>query len=402
MSRALRFFAFVWPHLLHGVRGLRRARDQRGGYLVFTHFQDMDRRGRDHQMGPLIEEIERRRIPWVEIARVPFRRSALARARQAKGDRVFFSHGLLLAAARILALPWWSEFRLWGAREAVARRLLEWLGPTTIFVIDESGSGQPFVRAGSALGILVIGVQHGDFQEDNLQYCSAARQRAGLLRSPAPVDRLCVWSEWFRSRLIAVSSIYDRENTVVTGRLRYDGGRTESPRSTPGDRGDGKRRVVVLLLGEAGPAWDQAVMPFCRALERSEEVELRVRPHPSQSFSERERKPRPHTGRDLAEDLLESDVAVGVGSSALLEAVFFGRPVVCFITSALGDSAGYVRDGVAEACTRPEEGVEMCVRLARQSGSDALQRRVWGDNSGFPASRILALAREPIARFRDD
>ena len=72
--------------------------------------------------------------------------------------RLFVSHAAILALARVLSLGKSND----RSRKTVARLLLRSLRPRAVYLIDESGSGQPLLCAARSLGIRVIGVQHGD------------------------------------------------------------------------------------------------------------------------------------------------------------------------------------------------------------------------------------------------
>ena len=74
-------------------------------------------------------------------------------------------------------------------RTVVARWFLRLLRPRVLYLVDESGSGQPLLTAAHQLDIRVVAIQHGDFL-GNRQYCRGPGGAFDL----EPADLLCVWS----------------------------------------------------------------------------------------------------------------------------------------------------------------------------------------------------------------
>ncbi len=327
-ARALRLAGHV---LASSVATLRFALTRRGAVLVFTHAHDLDHDGRDRQMGPLVDRLRAEGRPFFEVTFVALDGGATGWRRNARAKRrPFVSWAALLVAGRIVG------------RERAARAFLALLRPAALFLIDESGSGQPLVRAARSLSIPSVGIQHGDFQPDNAQY---ANPRAGTV----PVDVLAVWSPWFRERLLRCSSSYDASNTRVTGRLR-----DPAPEPVARDAGD----VRVLLVSEAHDRFPVDVEPFLAALREARGIRLAIRPHPGEDAA---RWPVGEVARGtLSEELVRCDVAIGRASSALLEALWFGRPIVCVGA----DPARFVGDGAAIALTNPKDLPSLVQRLA--------------------------------------
>lgn len=369
--RALRRVLWTPVHVVVGLaaftRDLLRAR---GGTLVFTHFQDRDATGRDQQMGPFLEALAARGDRLVQVELVPLSGSVL-RARRPDG-RLAIPHALLLLAARLLALGGRSRHRLRAARRRVAAWALRALAVRIVYTIDESGSGQPFVQAGRSLGIPVVGVQHGDFRPGNPRYDAAAPGSEEV----APVDALCLWSPWFKRRLMAISRIYGEHNTRVTGRPGHE----RPVPATPEPAGEG--RVNVLVLEDAGEEGGAGLAPFVEALRGDGRFALRIRGHPGSARA----GPRP----PLQEELQWCRVAVGRRSSALLMAIRAGRPVVVLDP---GADAELAREGLAEPAADPGALVAACLELSGSAGAGRARStwdRVWGDvPPGPPTDRIL-------------
>src|SRR5690606_18187515 len=205
------------------------------------------------------------------------------------------------------------------------------------------------------------GIQHGDFLPGDPLYDGR------LARDVVPADVLCVWSSWFRARLLSISAAYDEGRVRVTGRMRFP-----PPTEVPRD----PRRLRVLVLGEAGDEFAAAVEPFLSALARDPDVEVAVQPHPA----------RAQATRDLASALAWCDVALGMRSSALYEALFHRRPVVVACKERAHPLAGLVA-----FCPEPEHAAHACRQAAADPATLARARAVvWGDPPDDPVREVLA------------
>lgn len=331
---------------------------RRGRPFILTHHQDRDATGRDRQLGPLLDRLGTRRS---EVAFVPG--NALATWRRLRpGAGLVIPYATLRLIARVL-----GPIRRDPSTRA-ARWLLAVLRPPVAFLIDESGSGQPFVRAARALGIRTVGIQHGDFAAGNTQY-DGARAR-GIVAA----DVLCVWSAWFQARLLSISTIYTSANTRVTGRLR-DPGRATAPHDDDA--------VRVLVIGEPDPEFAATVDPYLEALRAAGDVVVELHPHPAVS-----------TGvRDLATALAWSDVVVGRRSSALLEALWHARPIV--VVGVESAAHEFVVASLAIACPQPSALAAICRTISAMAETDGVgpaRARVWGGAPPCPVEAIVAAA----------
>jgi len=371
LARAARLVAHV---ALGAVSLVWLACTRRGSLLLLTHAPDLDDRGVDEQLGPLVDRLLERRTRFAEVTFVTLDGGLLRNLRAKR--RPFVSLAVVLGAARL-----WSAVArrdLHRARLDAGRQLLRALRPAAVIATDESGSGQTLVRAARSLGVRTVGVQHGDFQPANRQYAFAAGERP-----TEPVDTLCVWSEWFRARLLAVSPIYTRANTRVTGRLRRDGAR---PAPEPADA------LRVLYLSEADPAVAAAVAPFLDALRSEPGIELRVRPHPAEPGGRWPAAEREEGG--LARALARAHAVAGVGSSALLEALHHGVPGVLLAPAGVRDPAGYAASGAFELCDRAADVGRICRSAARTAPAavDRAREAVWGGAPVDPVGAVLEAA----------
>jgi hypothetical protein len=271
----------------------------------------------------------------------------------------------------------------------VAGRILSWLDPALLFVIDESGSAQPFVQAARARRLPVIGVQHGDCGRGNPQYDARL-----MKRTIEPVDVLCLWSPWFRDRLLGVSEIYDRSTTRVAGRLRYP--------PSPAPLGDDAREPTttrVLFLGEAGLSLRSLAQPFVNALSSHTALEVRLRPHPGDG----EPGGSSRTATSLDEDLTWCDVAVGMRSSALLEAVFRHRPVVLCASDGPPPFDGVFLDPPCSPEELPERVLGARNGGTLQPGGGTSRKsspweKIWGGAPADPVGELRRIAQELTPR----
>lgn len=349
---------------------------RRRSNLVFTHHGDIDADGRDQQMGPLVDALIAGGEGLVEVARIPLSPALLGAIRLKR--RPFLSQAALLAPSWLWSLG--SPARATALRRWAAGCLLRLLRPRVVYLIDESGSGQPLLQAARRLGIRVIGIQHGDFA-GNPQYC------AGPTFDRQAADVLCVWSSWYRDRLLDTSPIYTADNVRVTGRLRYP-----TPEAAPRDPSVDDGVLRILVLGERDAAFWTAMDPFVRALTDRRDFAVEVRRHPAETDSDSPPSPSP-LSPSLAVAVKNSDVVLGSGSSALLEAVYWSRAIIVCATLRLGDPAGLVRDGLAIPCENPNDLADLCRELCELDRSAQVRTAhdmVWGDIEVDAVHKILS------------
>ncbi len=362
------------------VSALICAVGRRRSVLVFTHARDISG-GRDAQMGPLVDALVERREKFTELCMIPFGASFLHCLWLKR--RFFVSYTAVLALAWILSLGRRGD--TWDQRRRAARWLLRLLRPRLVYLIDESGSGQPILRAAHDLGIPVLAIQHGDFL--NPHYAAARRGGSDV----EAADLFCLWSSWFQERLLRVSPIYTLANTRITGRLR-----TVAPKASVVSGAVPR----VLVLGEVGACFRHEVEAFLVALDAAG-MKASYRPHPAEAM--------PKSGvaavtiskeTTLAQALQHCDVVLGSSSSALLEALYHGVAVVVFCSPRLDDPAGFAREGLAMRCDVPGDLPELCLRLARKrhaSCAASARAIVWGDAETNVIEEIFGAAREVIS-----
>jgi len=249
-------------------------------------------------------------------------------------------------------------------------------------MIDESGSGQPLLRAARRRGITAIGVQHGDFQAHNPQYTRTGDRPFDV----EPAHVFCVWSSWFRERLLRVSPIYEPNQVVVTGRLRYP--------TTPQDELE-SAQLRILLLSEASPDFPDEVADYVKALQADPGITVCVQPHPAENPT-RWSGAAVHRG-SLVAALQACDVAVGVATSALLEALFHHRPAITLATQSRQDPSGYGAEGLLSICPHPEELPSLCRSLTGPQSMKKLEAeraRLWGEDAPEALETVLGLCLE--------
>ena len=90
----------------------------------------------------------------------------------------------------------------------------------------------------------------------------------------------------------------------------------------------------------------------------------------------------------------------GTGSSALLEALWHGRPAVSLVVAGRRDPAGYADAGLVEPCADPKNLPALCRELARGGAERTEERRarVWAGRRTIPWRRSSP-ARRPGGAF---
>jgi hypothetical protein len=195
-----------------------------------------------------------------------------------------------------------------------------------------------YVKAAHALGIPVAFIP---FSWDNLT-------NKGLMR--VHPDRVLVWNEIQRKEAVELHGS-DPESVIVTGAARFDSFFARSV-STPRAEffarfGLDPDRPLVVFLGSSqltGPNELELVRHWAESLRASSDPALRdcailVRPHPavlsswvSVDLSDLHQvaislQSRQDDGQELFDSMWHAHVAVGLNTSAMLEAAVVGRPV---------------------------------------------------------------------------
>jgi hypothetical protein len=128
--------------------------------------------------------------------------------------------------------------------------------------------------------------------------------------------------------------------------------------------------------------------PFVEALVGGEGFDVDIRRHPADMGSG-----ALPTSMSLTTALQDSDIVIGNGSSALLEAIYWYRPVIVCAVGELGDRAGYVRDGLAVGCDTAAHLAAICQQVFasdRHEKTRTAHDMVWGGIQGEAAPEILA------------
>lgn len=365
--------------------------------LLFTHAVDIDDDGCDPQMGPLADEMKCRRKKYMELVMSPFDGTTLrcisakrkpfvfysffagasgktaTEAFTLENDGVFHENDLALIK-RALARINYECMRL--------RLVFSSMKPGYAFIIDECGSGRPLVLALKSLGVLACGVQHGaSLGAYNLEYMGY-----GYVPNDceAPVaDKLFVWGEYFRRKLLANSHIFTDGHVVVAGQLRQDylRARGSKTKNKPAENETGKSKKRVLFFSQYLDSLRADAVPFLRELAGHDDFCLTLKKHPEENSLDFYRA----AGVDFSEwtqslyaGLEWADAVVSVSSTSLLEAGLFHKPAIVLLTDTAGDRLDIVKDGLCPSAGTPQELVKRLLEMtAPESAPRAAETSVW-------------------------
>lgn len=241
-------------------------------------------------------------------------------------------------------------------------RLMKEIGAQALVLTDENMGGQAFKLGAMEAGIPTVAVQHACIYEDHLNYAfppGTDPDSIGLC------DITCLYGERAREILVG-RSIYPETSVIVTGQVQMDS-RSFRPRDW-GERNEAGERLRdrylpagytrLLFFTSQGPDQASSVPKLLHAFAKSDPTNfLVIRPHPNEGpLSVLRNAIRQHgvkertivRNEESMDDWLEAcDVHLSATSTALAEAVFFGRPNITVGSRCFGDWLGCVSGGVA-------------------------------------------------------
>ena len=268
------------------------------------------------------------------------------------------------------------------ARQRMLKRALRFQHAKRAVIFDDNRHNYELITACHALGLPVLGFQHGVFNKFHAGLMafgfSGARTHA--------FDRYGVWSDLFRDRLLRDSALFDPERVFVSGPVRPP---EESALRRTGVQGSRPKapseRVIRVLVVSEPLARKREVAPYLQELLRDPQFEVCLKLRPGESGRSLEEYGLPEgrvrllqTGT-VFDALAEADVAIGTYSTVLYEAVLAQVPVVWMKTSrAYGRELS--EENLAGTAGRPEE-LPGAIRKAVAQPELELRRireTVWG------------------------
>ena len=195
-----------------------------------------------------------------------------------------------------------------------------------------------YVKAAHRLGIPIVFMP---FSWDNLT-------NKGLMRIQP--DRVLVWNDVQRREAIELHGC-DPERVVITGAARFDEFFTGKPSTTRAEffaqYGLDPERPLLLYLGSSqltGPNEMELVRRWAESIRASDDPAIRnaaivIRPHPAlrNSYASMDYSDLGHVAlslsasrnadQELFDSLYHAHAAIGLNTSAMLEAAIVGRPV---------------------------------------------------------------------------
>jgi hypothetical protein len=283
-----------------------------------------------------------------------------------------------------------------------------------------------YVKAAHRLGLPVAFIP---FSWDNLT-------NKGLMRIHP--DRVLVWNEVQRREAIELHGCAP-DTVAVTGAARFDDFFAGTPATSRdefcGQHGLDPARPLALYLGSSqltGPNEMELIRRWVEALRRSTDEVVRdanilVRPHPalSESWASVDYSDLPrvavsrHASRgadqDLFDSLFHAHVAVGLNTSAMLEAAIVGRPVHTLMVPGFDEGQTGTKHfwylveafgGLATIATTLEEHCAQLATVLRQPQEASARSRAFAESFlrphgiGRPVAPVLAAEVERAGAIR--
>ena len=262
--------------------------------------------------------------------------------------------------------------------------------PSVAVVLDDCRYANELIAACKALGIFVLGYQHG--LGFNKYFSGLMCYGFGTARRHT-FDAYGLWSEYFRQRLLRYSELYTESDTFICGNLRPP---TQEELRKAGQRQDSRQeplRVIVISEPLVAP---EEVVPYISKLIVDELFSVFLKLRPGEDLLQRkeywgdvwQRMDTPSSS-GVYEAFAQADVVVGVYSSILYEAILALKPTVV-LKSTSPYAAPLGQQGLAEWAESPDCVQEVVLRAYQLSHEELERRRnvVWGSTSEY-AARIL-------------
>jgi CDP-Glycerol:Poly(glycerophosphate) glycerophosphotransferase len=385
--------------------------ERRGLSVVGLHLDYRRNLGLD-----TLRQLDRRIVAWESLVTPALAVRALLRGRGVARSfgRVFPGHVLGVPAARLLSdrLPVLFGARLADAVLAIetSRRALGVLRPRCLYVVDAYDLwGRGLVVAAREAAVRSVEVQHGIIRRNHGGYLHLEGEVAADHNQRSPYSPI--------PDLIVVHGVASKESLIEDGHFPPDSVRVtgspniESARRRQGDRHEIRSRLglredglVLLFFGaprHVVPADDEHVRAVLACCLRMPELQLVLRPHPSDhSNPDRYRSEASAAGieaqvltkADPFELVLASDIVVAHNSTTVIDAMALERPVIYINMSGTSDLFPFVEDGGALPA-RTED--QLGTAILALSSAEARLRQVRRHEAY--ANRSYARCADPVA-----
>lgn len=341
--------------------------------LVFTGDKFEREKDHDPRMRDLYEALRERKIPFVEVVR------------SLESWKTVLEHAWTRRRPVVYAVP----YIFWGrvisyctgagyrSKRALRARIqattmdprerFKWLLATSYI---EDASADVWAIRMATFSVWLMGIRSAFFtkvSDRNFHFFIACKQRGiktvGILHGVASryynvydfvgtydgekqigLDAYGVWSSWWKEYYVIHSKAYTASRLFVAGPMRPLVSKREEQRvETKG----GREKAKVLFVSEQ-LAVPEEVLPFLEALLRTPELEVYMKFRPYRDGFELwlkehheeilESVGEEHIMRGTMQDAIRmADVVVGSHSTAVLEALLVGKPIVFFKTKKWGD-----------------------------------------------------------------
>lgn len=267
-----------------------------------------------------------------------------------------------------------------GALSHVYERLLDRARPRlVVMVVHYSYRCLPLTTLARERGIPVAELQHGTLGPGTPAY-NLARHPAGF------PDYLLTWGDWWRDSTPSLPIDPSHAPAIGNAWLERHLARRTAPK-----RGE-RPRVLFVSQGTIGKSLSRMAV----ALVEAGSLDVRYKLHPGEYLGWRERYPWLvgssieviDTPSNIYDEFIRADVAVGVYSTAMYEAVAFGLPVVLAELYGLEHMQGLLDLG----CAQTVADVDALGRAIRdaQPPSPAQRERLWKPNPVDNFRRFVA------------
>lgn len=258
----------------------------------------------------------------------------------------------------------------------ISKWIMKFLNIQCLLSLDDSRYSNELNIAAKDLQITTIGYQHGRFNEYHI----------GLFEFP--FDVYCVWSEYFKNKLLKLSSKYTPNQIAVIGHFRI-----KEPLSLI------QREKIILWLGESNINYEE-VTPFIEKAVK-DGYNIIFRGKPGNNYSLANFLTAYNISIDTYGNYFESlkmhriGVVIGTHSTALMESWTAGVPSFALQTSY--DYGKHLwEDGLIHVCEHIDDVTHTIDNHLNMDndGIIDIRHKIWGDKLCFDKEEIHTILLE--------
>lgn len=295
----------------------------------------------------------------------------------------------------VLGLQVYPDCEMQKASIPIIRMLLKIVGTTMLFAPGAYSRSATILIACKQNGVFTFGLQHGGYfreyhPDESAVFFHGAKSYA--------LDLFGVWSDYWRDYYGQEKEFFAETSFPILGPLRDF---PDVPEPTATDCAPANP-IRVLLLSE--PIVDSnEILPYVNPLFDNPRFRIILKCRPDKNdpilmtLGDRAASLTILSGR-MEEAYAQSDVVLGSNSNALLEALYFYKPIVLVKTKKWGDYFGSKKIRIGHFVESPQELPTLLVEAASLSPHERIRQKqiIWGTEYHSGPKHIIEIIRKRL------